>query len=107
MTVHVDLNKRKTASKKRTYEVAFTARDDQSFQQPIVRAKRIRMPVNDSMSESQAASGSQGNRSAQSESNAAPKESLLLSKTNTSQIVTGTIPTIAPKKPRPFNGHPN
>ena len=39
--MHIDVTKRKAAKKKRTYEVVFTPNLDESFNRPLIKAKRI------------------------------------------------------------------
>lgn len=41
MTVHVDISKRRTANKKRKYEVAFGPETDPAFKKPFEKAKRV------------------------------------------------------------------
>ena len=43
MSIHVDVSKRKVSNKKRKYEIAFGAEEDQQFMRPFIKAKRIKM----------------------------------------------------------------
>lgn len=67
MTVHVDLSLRKQVTKKRKYEVAFRAQDDPCFNQPIVRAKRIRLSNDQSMADDSSSQNFKSQKSAKSE----------------------------------------
>ena len=104
MTTHVDVSKRKAATKKRKYDVAFGADVDPNYQRPFFKAKRIKPSLGPNDQKSGGADDKSVNSFKSADDGKKTGPTLVDPKKQAVNFSQGEIPVI---NHRPFNGHPN